>query len=944
MLGFALALSASEVRAQVAHPTMDQVTGVPPSVLQQLFQQRPDLFVPNLSLPQADEWIRLLMAKGEFEQVVVLRGRQGRLKVSARPLRRIAEIHFSGQRAFSERDLLELSGLNTNDKFSRSRVVEAAERLKNEYGERGFFNTEIEVDFTATEDHHLILSFQINEGLPCTVRSITIESNNTSLNNRIQRRVNRYTQRTFTLGLIQDIQARAQSYFNDNRYLSAQLLGPESEYNDDMTEVHLRFRILKPFRYEIFFSGNEHLSRFAIYRILDLRNFDGTVSDPAGTMADLIRRHYLQEGFPNVRVDFSVQEPDEDFVTRVNLNIKEGSRLRIREISISGRISRPARYYSDFLRRNSTPLIRRGYYNRQDMELGYRNLITELRNQGFLRARIQSARLDYLDEARSTAKLVVLIDEGPLTQIRRVEFQGAESFSPIDLSEAIALRSNQPLQIAQVEESIEKLKNFYFSRGYLEMRVLNETQGLVEYNDRGTQADILFQIFEGPQIRVQTIQVEGNTFTDRRVVLREIALREGDILTPDKIEESISRLHRLGIFSRADISTLEDGTNISDRTLIVHVGERNPGLFRIGGGVMSESDLKEGDVILRGFTGVTYSNLRGTARAVSGRVQLQQNITKVNYLESEVNIGYLEPFLFGGRTRGRVNLTRSEFVFPFIENELATINISNRVDLLLERDLSRNVKLTWTVWSLDARREFERDDRCPDPASGNCGLQEQQVVTLGPTLDIDYRDNPFLPTRGSYTRFDLDYSSPDLGSSELIHFARAESTFTRYFPFFFSGWVFANSIRAGYVRNLSSREGSGVPASQAFFLGGLGSIRGFGGSNERERIPPNYELPFQRTSQLIIPRDSHYGLFRSEMRFPFFQDHGGVVFYDGGFVQITGFEFQRPFRQSVGFGYRYNTPVGPVAIDVAFKINPVKDEARGIFEDAYRIHFSIGTF
>ncbi len=920
------------------------VEGVSSQHIQNIFSQRPDLFVSDLQPPQADQWIRLLMETGDFEQVSAIRDSRGQLKIQARALRRISLISFSGNRLFSERELREMVGLSPNERFSRSRVVEAAERIKEEYGERGFFGAQIEADFKSPEENLLEVHFNIEEGQPCVVKSIRIQGENSGLNSRIQRRVQRYIGRVYTRSLLEDMQARVESYLNENRYLRARWRGPETEYNEEMTEAHLVFQLDHPFRYEILFSGNEHLSRFAVYRILDLRNFDSNVADPGSTMADLLRRHYLAEGFPNIRVDVEETDSPDEFVRRVNLRINEGARVRIREIEVTGRLSRPASYYAQFLRRNSSPLIRRGFYNRQDMEVGYRNLISELRSQGYLRARIQSARLEYLDDLRTTAQIIVLLDEGPLTQVRRIEFVGAEAFSPLDLSEAIVLQTNQAFVLSELEQSLEQLKDFYHRQGFLEMRILNETEGLVEYNERGTQADVQFRILEGPQIRVQSVQVEGNSFTQSRVVTREIAIREGDILTPDKIEESVSRLNRMGIFSRVDISTLEEGTSIADRTVVVHVGERNPGLFRLGGGFVSDSDLQEGDLILRGFTGISYTNLFGRARAVSARVQLQQNITKINYLESEVNLGYMEPFLFGGRTRGRISLTRSEFVFPFIENELATINVSNRLDLLLERDLSRHVKLTWTLWSLDSRSEFERYGRCLDPNGLNCGRQEQQIVTMGPTLDLDYRDNPFLPTQGSYTRFDVDYSSPQIGSSDLIHFIRGEATFTRYFPFFFSGWVFANSLRGGYVANLSRDEGSGVPVSQAFFLGGLSSIRGFGGSNERERIPPNYELPFQRTSQLLISRDSHYGLFRSEMRFPFFAEHGGVVFYDGGFVQVTGFNFSRPFRQAVGFGYRYNTPMGPVALDLAFKINPIRDQERGIFEDPFRIHFSIGTF
>ncbi|WP_371933095.1 BamA/TamA family outer membrane protein [Bradyrhizobium sp. CCGUVB23] len=68
------------------------------------------------------------------------------------------------------------------------------------------------------------------------------------------------------------------------------------------------------------------------------------------------------------------------------------------------------------------------------------------------------------------------------------------------------------------------------------------------------------------------------------------------------------------------------------------------------------------------------------------------------------------------------------------------------------------------------------------------------------------------------------------------------------------------------------------------------------------------------------------------------------MFYDGGSVHVSGFHFARPYRDAVGFGFRYNTPVGPVALDIAFKINPAKAEYGHDPESPFRVQFYIGTF
>jgi outer membrane protein assembly factor BamA len=217
---------------------------------------------------------------------------------------------------------------------------------------------------------------------------------------------------------------------------------------------------------------------------------------------------------------------------------------------------------------------------------------------------------------------------------------------------------------------------------------------------------------------------------------------------------------------------------------------------------------------------------------------------------------------------------------------------------------------------------------------------------------VDYRDNPFLPTRGHYFRSDTSYASPALGSSKGINFIRTEANYTNYQRLGSPRLVWTNSFRSGYESNFFHGPGSGIPASYAFFLGGFNTIRGFDSTSDNERIPPGYDLPFVYPTQLIVPKDSYYYLAKSELRFPIFGDFGGVIFYDGGSVQVTDYHFQHPYRQSVGFGFRLNTPVGPASLDIAFKIDPINatyilpNQALPVVvkEAPFRVHFYIGTF
>jgi len=140
--------------------------------------------------------------------------------------------------------------------------------------------------------------------------------------------------------------------------------------------------------------------------------------------------------------------------------------------------------------------------------------------------------------------------------------------------------------------------------------------------------------------------------------------------------------------------------------------------------------------------------------------------------------------------------------------------------------------------------------------------------------------------------------------------------------------VLANSIRIGLAAPFAS---SFVPTSQLFFTGGGTSLRGF----PIDAAGPQRLVPFCNVLQgesgcvnITVPvGGKQLFILNSEVRFPMglMKALGGVVFYDGGNVyrNINLHQFVADYTNTVGFGLRYATPIGPVRFDVGRLLNPV---------------------
>ena len=190
----------------------------------------------------------------------------------------------------------------------------------------------------------------------------------------------------------------------------------------------------------------------------------------------------------------------------------------------------------------------------------------------------------------------------------------------------------------------------------------------------------------------------------------------------------------------------------------------------------------------------------------------------------------------------------------------------------------------------------------------------------------DTRDKPLDAHRGFFQTLDLGISPKLMGSTD--NFARFFGQ-TAYYRQMTPWLVWANDVRVGLVNSFA---GSHVPISERFFSGGADSLRGFplngAGPQVQATLCTKVNDPTSCTEKITAPSGGRQlFIINSEGRFPLpiYKGLGGVLFYDGGNVYSNiGFShFFSNYSNTVGVGLRYQTPVGPVRIDVGRNLNPV---------------------
>lgn len=892
----------------------------------------------SLTFEDVNQLIKEIAAKHDFSVAKVYLV-NGKLKLELKEVSTPQTIEIIGNQAITKSEVESLLGIDSNKKVDKEIITKNIVKLKEKYESIGLKNVAIK-QLEKNQNGQLIVSIEINEGTTARLKEVSVLSNNSYLNNHIRYKLSSLINQKIDKQLLKNIELQVSEILVQNRYLDAKIAKISPIYNLDRTDARIVISIETTATYEFLFYGNNYFSSGNILSHLDLdKNFLNYIKNQK-LLLKKIEDHYRSFGFAKAEVTSKNYLFDKANKYVLQFNINEGPQIRIKDVEISGKISRNPSYYRDLFYSNLSDYKNSGFFIEETINKAAEKVILQLKDEGYLRA--EKVSLDFKFLKNNSVIIQYQISENILTQIRNINFSGLKSFTSSQLYDVIELKPNAPLNLVKLYNSYSQLKSFYQKNGYLEFENLNPPEKLVKYMDNFEFADIYYEFREGPQIRIKDVQVRGNALTKDKVAIRELDLTQGEILTSEKINDSVIFLERTQLFSRAQINTSDTNTNISERSVFVDVQEKNPGLLSSGIGLSNEWG-----VTIRSYLGLSYQNLGGTGRGMSGRGDVKYSVDpKVRYPENRIVIGYYEPYLFFNRLRARISIEREQQVFdvPDEDNVEATIQERNELNFLIEKQINRRLKLIWHFWDLSYLRFFEKD-------SGD-DRSKIRIANIGPAIEWDRRDDIFVPRDGSFSVAQIEYSNPMIGSTKdqnnYVDYVKLTAGHINYTPLSASKrWVLVNEVRGGYVDNLSHRPESGVPGARLFFLGGRSTLRGYD-LRDNERVPSLKEVcgpACESISDFKVSTSSHFYLTKNEIRFPFSGDNfGGLIFYDGGAVFINGFDIEDHYRDTAGFGFRYITPIGAFTGEIGFKLDKKKESANYQNENAFTIHFSMGTF
>jgi outer membrane protein insertion porin family len=646
---------------------------------------------------------------------------------------------------------------------------------------------------------------------------------------------------------------------------------------------------------------------------------------------------YRHAGRYDVHVDPKIINLPNNRVDLV-FEIKDGDKTTVREIAFVGNRAYSAWRLRDVIKTTQTNVLsflkNTDVYDPDRLEADRDLLRRFYLKQGYADVRIVSAVAE-LDPAKKGFVVTFTIDEGDLYRLGSVDIQSnVRDVDPGSLRARLKTHSGDRFNAEAVEKTTEDLAIEVSKRGYAFAQVHPRTE---RHNDAHV-IDLVYALEEGPRAYVERINIRGNTRTRDYVIRREFDIAEGDAFNKMLLDRAERRLKNLNYFKSVKIT--KDVGSAPDRVVInVDVDEQPTGDFSISGGYSTvEGPIAE--------VSVSERNLMGRGQIVKA------SVTYGEYVKA-VDVGFVEPYFLGSRVSAGVDVFGKQTLANSYQSYgTETYGASFTVGMPLSEEVG--VQWRYSLYNQGLSLAPALTDCSPaNPppgcyANGEASLPVKQAALNGPawvssvgnTTAYDTRDSKKSPKSGIYAELKQDLAG--VGGDEK--FIRTTGD-VRYYREVAPDIVAMGRVQGGYA---TGWDGQQVPLMNSFF-GGPQLVRGFAPNGFGPRdLSPGTSMDnvggnryFVTTAEVQSPipnLPSDFGL-----KVALFADAGSVWGYGGptyfpSFGQSIQLADSTFIRSSVGAGFVWDSPLGPLRVDYAIPITKTSYDVLQPF------HFGVGGF
>ena len=562
----------------------------------------------------------------------------------------------------------------------------------------------------------------------------------------------------------------------------------------------------------------------------------------------------------------------------------------------------------------------------------------------------------------ATLDVLIAIAEGPQAHVADVVFQPQTPRVPLaDLKAVMRSKPGDPYIVAASTSDRSALETLYHDRGFPNARVMVTPTASADRR----AITLTVAIDEGTQIFVQDIRVIGNRRVDTPAIIEAMTLKAGGPLGASALQQSrqnVQETFGLRTVSIAQEPVLNDDKRVH---VIVTVEEAPATTIAWGAGAVVDRRLianasgtssQRLDVGPRGSFEINRQNVGGRNRSVdfSSRVGVRSNPNtpdnSFGFVDYRVAATYTEHRAF----QSNIELLAVAFSERDVQTDFNYLKQGFTADLTYRA--SRHLSVSGQ-YGLQFTQIFDQSIPANEQLQIDRQFAQVRLSTLSGSVLWDRRNDAIAPSNGTLMSANLEVAPTALGSQ--VGFVKTLMQVSGYRAID-DGRRFVAAARAevGLAHGFAEQEFldaahnpvvdpstgqpvfvAGLPASERFYGGGGSSVRGF--NQDVLGVPliiTNAGLSLGGNGLVVLNLELRTRVGRLLGR-----DFGIVTFVDGGNVFLNASDTNlAQLRGTVGLGFRYSSPLGPIRLDYGFKLSRLPFGTSGILEPGWTWHLSVG--
>jgi outer membrane protein assembly complex protein YaeT len=848
-------------------------------------------------------------------------------------------------KVFTYTRLLQVSNYPNQEPYSSSRVEEAESGLIDFFHRVGYFQATVEPELQSDSAHGVVnVIFHVNLKRQAKFGNIILTGASAEETKRLDKSLRSWGARLrgaylksgkpYSYKKLDTATNYLQAQLGKQHYLAGHVEMISANYSPATNRADVTFKVTQGEKVAVDVQG-AHVWGRTQKKLIPIYQENSVDADLVQEGANNLVSYFQSKGFFDAKV---TSRSDRNTAgTTVVYVIEKGKKGKVNSIAVRGNHNFPDDDLLPHITVAKGHFLSHGKYSQQLLRKSVKNLESTYKSAGYSQATVTPS---VVNDDQGNLKITFQVNEGVQDVVANLQIEGNRSIPESELApKGLNLAAGKPYSAQLLDKDRDQIIATYLDRGYLTATFKAVSRPL--QNDPH-HVDVVYTIEEGPQVRTVTVETLGSHHTRPEIIARNAKIPPGKPLSESYLLKSESQLYTLGVFDWASVDPQRPITKDSDVEVLIklHEAKRNSLTYGFGFEAFNRGGAVPGGTIA--LPNLPPVGLPATFKTSQKTFYGPRGSIEYSRFDFRGRAETLTLGMFGSRLDQRLSGNWSNPSFwnsiwsssltlsgeRTSENAIFTAQIG-QAGLQFQRFV--DAKKTETLF---LRYTFRRTNLShllvPDLVTPED--RNERLSTLSASFIRDTRDNALDAHKGIYQSLETAINPSAFGSNTNFYRFLGQ---TAYYRAVGGGdrLIWANSIRLGFEQ---AYAGDHVPLSERFFSGGGSTLRGFplnGAGPQRNVAVCSNPADTSSCSQIRVPiGGAQLVILNSELRFPIPLDLpligaglGGVVFYDGGNVynSVGLSNIFSNYTNTLGFGFRYKTPVGPVRFDIGHNLNPV---------------------